>query len=54
MVVSRLHMYVHSVTMWNEKYFCVAVYIYVKHGLGHLYNEYCFHLNSWPNTRYAT
>ncbi len=39
MVVSRLHMYVHSVTMLNEKYFCVAVYKYVKHGLGQLYNE---------------
>ncbi len=39
MVVSRLSMYVHSVTMWNENYLCVAVYIYVRHGLGHLCNE---------------
>ncbi len=35
MVVSRLDMYVHSVTMCNEKYLCVTEYIYVK--LGHLY-----------------
>ncbi len=53
MVVSRLSMYVHSVTMWNETYFYMAVYIYVKHGLGHLFNEYYVHFNSWPNTRYT-
>ncbi len=54
MVASRLSMYVHSVTMRNENVLCVAVYIYVKHGHDHLYNEYCVHSNSWPHAMDTT